>query len=122
DEIRRPSLFMALTKFDMSLGALRSDNARDRWDSRVEEACVDFWARGQSSWIYNWGADERPFNNMFWIRNPYADQMNTLKPSSPDYAAVKRGYHESHAVNTYIADAADKWAAMEGEDDSGLPK
>ena len=31
---RSPGLFLALTKFDMSLGALRSDNAKDRWDSR----------------------------------------------------------------------------------------
>ncbi len=47
-EIDQPSLFMALTKFDMSLGTLRSDNAKDRWDSRVQEACVDFWARARA--------------------------------------------------------------------------
>ena len=58
EEIGRPSLFMALTKYDMSLGSLRSDNARDRWDSRVEEACVEFWARSHQSWIYNWGEKE----------------------------------------------------------------
>jgi hypothetical protein len=121
-EIERPSLFVALTKFDMSLGALRSDNARDRWDSRVEEACVDFWARSHGSWIYNWGERDRAFTNMFWIRNPYADQMNTLRPGQPDYDAVKRGYHESRAVRTFVGDHADKWAAMEGEDEQGLPR
>ncbi|MBX3271257.1 MAG: hypothetical protein KF729_13405 [Sandaracinaceae bacterium] len=122
EEIERPSLFMALTKYDMSLGALRSDNARDRWDSRVEEACVEFWARSHSSWIHNWGERGRPFTNMFWIRNPYADQMNTLKPGSPDYEAVKRGYHESRAVKTYVGQHTDKWASMEGEDERGLPR
>lgn len=122
DEVQRPSLFMALTKYDMSLGSLRSDNARDRWDSRVEEACVEFWARSHSSWIYNWGERSRPFTNMFWIRNPYADQMNTLKPGSPDYDAVKAGYHESHAVRTFVGSHADKWAAMEGTDERGLPR
>ncbi|MGE0787327.1 MAG: virulence factor SrfC family protein [Sandaracinaceae bacterium] len=122
DEIDRPSLFVALTKFDMSLGALRSDNAKDRWDSRVAEACVDFWARSHSSWIYNWGEKGRPFDNMFWIRNPYADQMNTLKAASPDYAAVKAGYHESSAIRTYVGDHAQKWAAVEGEDEQGLPR
>lgn len=122
EELDRPSLFVALTKYDMSLGALRSDNARDRWDSRVEEACVDFWARGHASWISNWGERGRPFDNMFWIRNPYADQMNTLKASSPDYAEVKRGYHESRAVRTYIGRYAEKWAAMEGDDAQGMPR
>ncbi|MEZ4337032.1 MAG: virulence factor SrfC family protein [Sandaracinaceae bacterium] len=122
EEIQRPSLFMALTKYDMSLGSLRSDNARDRWDSRVEEACVEFWARSHASWIYNWGERSRPFTNMFWIRNPYADQMNTLKAGSSDYESVKVGYHESRAVKTFIGSHADKWAAMEGEDEHGLPR
>lgn len=122
EEITRPSLFMALTKYDMSLGSLRSDNARDRWDSRVEEACVEFWARSHASWIYNWGERNRPFDNMFWIRNPYADQMNTLEPESADYEAVKAGYHESRAVRTFIGHHADKWAAMEGDDEGGLPR
>ncbi|HVY47607.1 MAG TPA: virulence factor SrfC family protein, partial [Minicystis sp.] len=92
DEIERPSLFLALTKFDMSLGALRSDNGKDRWDSRVQEACVDFWARSGSSWIQNWGGKGKPFSNLFWIRNPYADQMMSLKPGDADYAAVRAGY------------------------------
>src|SRR5262249_36259051 len=116
-------LFLALTKFDMSLGALRSDNAKDRWDSRVEEACVDFWARGHGSWLHNWGTKARPFTNLFWIRNPYADQMQALKPGDADYETVKQGYLASRAVATYIAQPADKWAAVEGyETPSGLPK
>lgn len=121
-DVANPSLFVALTKFDMSMGALRADNARDRWDSRVEEACVEFWARSHASWIYNWGERGRPFDNMFWIRNPYSDQMNTLRVGSPDYEAVKRGYHESRAVRTYVGRHADKWAALEGLDDEGLPR
>lgn len=122
DEVARPSLFVALTKFDMSLGSLRSDNARDRWDSRVEEACVEFWARSHSSWIYNWGGKNQPFANMFWIRNPYADQMNTLAPGKPDYDQVKRGYHESRSVRTFVGDHAEKWASMEGAGPDGLPR
>ena len=121
-EVDNPSLFMALTKFDMSLGALRSDNARDRWESRVQEACVDFWARGPSSWLYNWGAKGQPFSNAFWIRNPYADQMQSLKPSEPDFEIVKRGYFEARAVKRHITGAEDKWAAVEGNDEKGLPK
>ena len=121
-EIDRPSLFMVLTKFDMSLGALRSDNARDRWDSRVQEACVDFWARSQTSWLFNWGPKGRSFTNMFWIRNPYADQMQTLKPGEPDYEAIKQGYLASRAVQKHIKDAPEKWAAVEGTDPGGLPR
>lgn len=124
-EIDRPSLFMVLTKFDMSLGALRSDNARDRWDSRVQEACVDFWARSQTSWLFNWGRSGpsgRPFTNMFWIRNPYADQMQTLKPGDPDYEQIKQGYLASRAVQRHIKDAPVKWAAVDGTEANGLPK
>lgn len=122
-EIEQPSIFIALTKFDMSLGALRSDNAKDRWDSRVEEACVGFWARGHGSWLHNWGTKGRAFTNLFWIRNPYADQMQTLKPGDADYELVKQGYLTSRAVSTYIDQPADKWAAVEGhETTTGLPK
>ncbi len=121
-EVERPSLFVALTKFDMSLGALRSDNASDRWESRVQEACIDFWAKNPSSWILNWGQRGRPFDNLFWIRNPYADQMRSLAPGSADYEAVKKGYLEARAVSRHIASAVDKWAAVEGDDEGGLPK
>lgn len=121
-EIERPSLFIALTKFDMSLGALRADNATDRWESRVQEACVDFWARTPSSWILNWGQRGRPFDNLFWVRNPYADQMRSLAPGQPDYETVKRGYLEARAVARHVGAPAEKWAAVEGEDEHGLPK
>jgi hypothetical protein len=119
-EVERPSLFLTLTKFDMSLGALRSDNGRERWESRVQEACVDFWARSSASWINNWGAKDRAFDNTYWIRNPYADQMQTLKPGEPDYEVVKAGYHEARAVRRHIRNFEDKWRAVEGTDERGL--
>ncbi len=122
EEVAKPSLFMALTKFDMSLGALRSDNAMDRWDSRVGEACVEFWARNSQSWVNNWGGKDQAFSNMYWVCNPYADQMRTLRVGDDDYAAVKQGFFKSHAVQRYIADPQAKWAAMEGQDDGGLPR
>jgi hypothetical protein len=122
EEVDNPSLFLALTKFDMSLGTLRSDNAKDRWDSRVQDACIDFWSRSATSWTGNWGARGKPFGNLFWIRNPYADQMQTLKPGEPDYEQVKQGYFVSGAVSRYFARKEEKWAAVEGYDDSGLPR
>jgi hypothetical protein len=126
-ELEQPSLFLALTKFDMSLGALRADNAKDRWESRVQEACIDFWARGHGSWILNWGGKNKPFTNLFWIRNPYADQMQSLKPGEPDYERVKEGYAASRAVATFIASPEEKWLAVEGMEPAGargeaLPK
>ncbi len=121
-EVDHPGLFLALTKFDMSLGALRSDNAKDRWDSRVQEACIDFWARGHGSWILNWGSKGRPFTNVFWIRNPYADQMQALKPGDADFETVKQGYLASRAVSTFISSPEEKWLAVEGTEPSGLPK
>ncbi len=120
-EIDRPSLFVALTKFDMSLGALRSDNAMARWESRVGEACVDFWARSPSSWVLNWGQKNRPFANMYWIRNPYADQMRSLGPADADYETIRKGYSEARAVQRHIDRALEKWQAVEGEE-NGLPK
>ncbi len=122
DELEHPSLFMALTKFDMSLGSLRSDNAKDRWDSRVREACVEFWARNQSSWILNWGSKGKAFDNMFWIQNPYADRMSALGPSDADYALVKQGYFDSPAIQRFIQEPEVKWAAVEGADEAGKVK
>ncbi len=122
EEVDTPSLFLALTKFDMSLGTLRSDNAKDRWDSRVQDACIDFWSRSSTSWTGNWGGRGKPFSNLFWIRNPYADQMQTLKPGEPDYEQVKQGYFVSGAVSRYFAKKEEKWDAVEGYDTTGLPK
>lgn len=123
DELDEPSLFLALTKFDMSLGALRSDNAKERWESRVQEACVDFWARSFSSWVLNWGARGKAFTNMFWVRNPYADQMQTLQPGGADYSAVKDGYFGARAVARFIGNPREKWEAVEGHDETtNLPK
>ncbi|MFO0667107.1 MAG: virulence factor SrfC family protein [Polyangiaceae bacterium] len=123
DELDAPSLFLALTKFDMSLGALRSDNAKERWESRVQEACVDFWARSFSSWVLNWGARGKAFTNMFWVRNPYADQMQTLKADTSDYLAVKDGYFGARAVARFIENPREKWEAVEGTDpDTNLPR
>ena len=121
-ELDKPSLFLALTKFDTSLGTLRSDNAKDRWESRVQEACVDFWARTSSSWIGNWGGKGRAFTNLFWIRNPYADQMQTVKNGTPDHEAIHRGYLEARAVERHVAAKETKWAAVDGEDERGLPR
>jgi hypothetical protein len=88
----------------------------------VQEACVDFWARSQGSWLYHWGAKGRAFTNLYWIRNPYADQMQTLKPGQPDYEAIKEGYLSSRAVQRHVKDAAEKWASVEGTDEGGLPR
>ncbi len=120
-EIDRPSIFVALTKFDMSLGALRSDNAMARWESRIQEACVDFWARTQASWMLNWGQRGRPFSNLFWVRNPYADQMRSLGPGDQDYDAIKKGYADARAVARHVDRPLEKWQAVEG-DENGLPK
>jgi hypothetical protein len=122
EEIESPSLFLAMTKFDMSLGALRSDNAKDRWEARVQEACIDFWTRSQSAWTQNWGGKARPFNNLYWIRNPYADQMQTLKPGDTDYERVREGYFGARAVERHIKAPDAKWSAVEGTDDSGMPR
>jgi hypothetical protein len=123
EEIEQPSLFLALTKFDMSLGALRSDNARDRWESRVQEACIDFWARSHNSWLFNWGQKGRNFDNLFWIRNPHADQMQSLRSGSADYIEVKNGYLTAKAVARHIREPEVKWAAVDGDDpDLGLPR
>jgi len=122
-ELDEPSLFLALTKFDMSLGSLRSDNAKDRWESRVQEACVDFWAKNAESWLFHWGQKHRSFDNLYWIRNPFSDQMQTLQPGTPDFTAVKDGYFAARAVAKHVRDPEAKWAAVEGIDAaSGLPR
>lgn len=122
-ELDEPSLFLALTKFDMSLGSLRSDNAKDRWESRVQEACVDFWAKNADSWLLNWGQRQKSFDNLYWIRNPFADQMQTLQPGTSDFEAVKEGYFAARAVAKHIRHPESKWEAVEGiEAVTNLPR
>lgn len=122
-ELDEPSLFLALTKFDMSLGSLRSDNAKDRWESRVQEACVDFWAKNADSWLFHWGQKQKSFDNLFWIRNPFSDQMQTLQPGTPDFQSVKEGYFAARAVAKHIRHPESKWEAVEGiEPATSLPR
>jgi len=48
--------------------------------------------------------------------------MMSLKPDDGDYETIKHGYLQSRAVLRHVADAAEKWSAVEGTDSAGAPK
>lgn len=65
-------LFFLLTKFDQHLAEKAGDEGVDpalRFQSRLEASLLRPFAKIDNSWPLNW-ADNQPFKNCFWIRNP----------------------------------------------------
>ena len=48
--------------------------------------------------------------------------LKAILAAEPDFEIVKRGYFEARAVKRHIKGPEDKWSAVEGSDEKGLPK
>jgi hypothetical protein len=64
------ALFIIFTMFDTEFGlkAGQRDESIERWSTRLDTALFSFLGKSHS-WIREW-IDGRPFNNIYWLRNP----------------------------------------------------
>ncbi|MBX9593999.1 MAG: putative virulence factor, partial [Roseomonas sp.] len=63
------ALFFVLTKFDMEFESKKGQaEGGGRWTARLAASLIDFFGK-ESTWPREWHPG-RPFDNLFWLRNP----------------------------------------------------
>jgi hypothetical protein len=79
------ALFFLLTKFDREFeqAAGQSDDSSQRWTTRLESCLTKFFGQAHD-WPREWKPG-RPFDNLYWLRNP-----NVFSPQILDYDAMRR--------------------------------
>jgi hypothetical protein len=79
------ALFFVLTKFDREFeqAAGQSEDSSQRWTTRLESCLTKFFGQAHD-WPREWKPG-RPFDNLYWLRNP-----NVFSPQILDYDATRR--------------------------------
>jgi hypothetical protein len=78
------ALFFVLTKFDREFeqAAGQSEDSSQRWTTRLESCLTKFFGQAHD-WPREWKPG-RPFDNLYWLRNP-----NVFSPQILDYDAAR---------------------------------
>ncbi len=73
------ALFVALTKFDQDLKEelRQKEDDPEHWANRLQTVFDDFLCR-ENRWADRW-LPGRPFNNVFWLRNPVIPEPEVLQ-------------------------------------------
>lgn len=78
------ALFFVLTKFDMEFESKKGQaEGGGRWTARLAASLLDFFGK-ESAWPREWHPG-KPFDNLFWLRNP-----NVANKAILDYDAEGR--------------------------------
>jgi hypothetical protein len=79
------AMFFVLTKFDREFeqAAGQSEDSSQRWTTRLESCLTKFFGQAYD-WPREWKPG-RPFDNVYWLRNP-----NVFSPQILDYDADRR--------------------------------
>ena len=125
-------LFFVLTKFDKHLidSAGSSDDARTRFERRIEASLLEKFAPMQDSWPNKW-SPAGPFDNCYWLRNPNFPAEAVIRYEGGrevDYLDHKRdrlkeleaGHHASELVQRHVRDASAAWDAAMSLNDGGV--
>lgn len=130
------SLFFIMTKFDTSFahGAGKSIDS-SRWKTRMEYSLIKAFQEKspKTKWVQEWHPNT-PFNNLFWIRNPYYLQENLFQYDSLDPIVEKdlrddkkdfvnqiyNAYLECEEVTQYFSDPTKAFNAAMTLNDGGV--
>ena len=121
------SLFFILTKLDHEFtNSLGIDVGPDRWDTRIKASLEEPFSGKHSfktSWVTQW-TKSAPFRNVFWLRNPNADQSSIMdyvgepgrslekqiRPDKADFIGRLRGsFLESTLAQKYFQEPSRAW-------------
>lgn len=123
------SLFFILTKSDMEFEQKAGDSdPRSRWDNRLHASLLDFFGQ-QHDWPRNW--DERPFNNLFLLRNPNfhfkavlsydGDTETGIKQEEMPYVdTLRSAFLQSPLVAKHFREPQRAWDALMSLNDGGI--
>jgi len=124
------ALFIVFTMFDTEFGikAGQRDDSVERWSTRLDTALFSFLGKSHT-WIKDW-VDERPFNNIYWLRNPsivdkglldYDGDGTELGFREPDRLAMLRtNFVANEDVRRHFADPGRAWDAAMALNDGGI--
>ena len=127
------ALFLVLTKFDMHFDVKGGnvDDYTSRWTNRLDASFRNFFGK-QFDWPYHWQANNQPFRNIFWVRNPNfraeaiidydaeGQEIQIRDTAAERIELLHQGYLENPDVQTYIADPDTKWNAAMTMNDGGV--
>ena len=125
------SLFLCLTKFDMEFEEKAGGDKDDkgtRWSNIIQASFLNFLGKS-NEWPHDWDGKEKPFRNLFWIRNP-----NVKAKSIIDYKGEKevkirdpklisdllKSFINNDLVRTYFEEPELKWDAGLSLNDGGI--
>lgn len=124
------SLFIVYTWFDTEFGlkAGQRDDDVARWSTRFETTLYSFLGKSHE-WVENW-ADDLPFNNIFWLRNPTVLDLGLLDYDAADrevafrnperLAMLRSKYLANDDVRKHIAYPDRAWDAAMVLNDGGI--
>ena len=125
---QRNSLFFVLTKFDAEFEDKAGEDASSeaRWTARLQASLTDFFK--SYDWPEEW-TPGRPFDNLFWLRNPSigfgavfdygpppngggpAPEIGVAPRAAATVAQKRAAYLANDLVRKHVADPASAWDA-----------
>lgn len=130
------SLFFVMTKFDTSfVKAAGKGTDSSRWKTRMDYSLVKAFAEKSPNtrWVNEW-TPGKPFQNVFWVRNPYFLQQGLFDYETTDpivEIGVRKdeqsfvedifdGYLKCDEVKKYFKDPAEAFEAAMMANDGGV--
>jgi len=125
------ALFLCLTKFDMEFeekAGADKENVGGRWSNRIQASFLNFLGKSEE-WPHKWDGEDKPFQNLFWIRNPSVkaksiidyDGDTEVKIRDASFIAnLRDGFVNNDLVRTYFEDPEIKWDAGLALNDGGV--
>lgn len=128
------NIFLVLTKFDSEFEDKDGEDiaSGQRWMTRLQASLTDFLGKAYP-WPFEWTPD-RPFDNLFWLRNPsvrfdavfdYSSQDEAVEVGISPRAAArvtkkKEAYLASPIVLRHFLDPARAWDEALRPNDGGI--
>ncbi len=125
------ALFFVLTKFDMEFESKKGQaEGGGRWTARLAASLLDFFGK-ESAWPREWHPG-RPFDNLFWLRNPNVANKAILDYDAAGHetgvrateaarvAQLRADFLENDEARRHFADPALAWDEAMRLNDGGI--
>ena len=125
------ALFFVLTKFDMEFSKKKgaADSNELRWSQRIEASLTSFFG-SCGDWVDNW-APAKPFDNLFWVRNPNVKAEavfeydgtgeKALREDQREFVVeLEQGFLRNPLVTRHFARPKQAWDAAMKLNDGGV--